>query len=280
MARLKALSIKAAMAKRTITALLMFAIGMPLLLWGGLAYFAFIGFLLLAATWEYVTMESSLGYRSSKPLMVFLVLAVIVARVFFVAIEAMVLTVAVLLLMAYHLYQYETGHEPAAGDFSISVGILVYLGWVGSYLVLLRQLENGGWWLMLTLFCVWLTDTGAYMIGSAYGKHKMSPRLSPKKSWEGYLAGIGSATLIGGFLAFAFSQWGPLHLAIWQGALLGLLIGILTPLGDLGVSMIKRRAHFKDSGTLIPGHGGAFDRIDSWIWAAVIGTIVIRGLFL
>jgi phosphatidate cytidylyltransferase len=156
----------------------------------------------------------------------------------------------------------------------------VYLGWVGSYLITLRNLPNGGWWLMVVLMCVWLNDTGAYMIGSAYGKHKMSPRLSPKKSWEGFYAGVFSSMLVGGYLAFAFTKWGPLQLEIWQGALLGLAIGVLTPLGDLGVSMIKRMAGFKDSGGLIPGHGGAFDRIDSWIWGGVLGFLIISGFLL
>ena len=268
------------MAKRTLTALALFLIGFPLLMVGGLPYFLFIGFLLVAASWEYMNMMRAVEVQTPRVFLLALVLVLIVVRAFFEAAAATTLTLAVMALMAWHLWQYEQGRERAATDFGVSVSILVYIGWVGSYLVLLRGLPNGGWWLILSLFCVWMADTGGYMIGSAYGKHKMSPRLSPHKSWEGYIAGLFSAVLIGAYLAFCFTMWGPLNLQIWQGALLGLLVGTLSPLGDLGKSMIKRMAGFKDSGNLIPGHGGAFDRIDSWIWASVIGYLVIGGWLL
>src|SRR5574341_1407633 len=108
----------------------------------------------------------------------------------------------------------------------------------------------------------------------------MTPRLSPKKSWEGYWAGVFTGTLYGGFFAFAYSTWGPLHVSIWQGTLLGFVLSVMTILGDLGESLFKRQAGIKDSGNLFPGHGGAFDRIDTWIWAAVIGVYWIRWFLL
>jgi phosphatidate cytidylyltransferase len=268
------------MIKRTITSLVMFAVGFPLLLIGGVPYFLFIGFLIISASKEYLDMMKAVDVLSSRVIVLSSVLLVILTRTFAPQWADTVFTLSILLLMAYHLAQYELGREKSALDFSVSVSNVVYLGWVGSYLITLRNLPNGGWWLMVVLMCVWLNDTGAYMIGSAYGKHKMSPRLSPKKSWEGFYAGVFSSMLVGGYLAFAFTKWGPLQLEIWQGALLGLAIGVLTPLGDLGVSMIKRMAGFKDSGGLIPGHGGAFDRIDSWIWGGVLGFLIISGFLI
>jgi phosphatidate cytidylyltransferase len=178
-------------------------------------------------------------------------------------------------LMTFHLIDYERGADHAGLDLGVSLGAMVYIGWVGAYFFDLRQLENGGWWVMFVLPCVWLADIGAFMLGSAYGKHRLAPRLSPKKTWEGYAAGVFTATLVGGFLAFAYTTWGPLHLSIWTGAGFGLVVGLLTPLGDLGESMIKRQAGVKDSGNIFPGHGGAFDRIDSWIWAAVLGYFFV-----
>ncbi len=268
------------MVKRTLTSLAMFAVGFPLLLWGGLPYFLFIGFLLAAAANEYITMMRAKDHQPPRVLLMTLTAGLIIARGFFAEYAGVYLALALMALMAWHLAQYEAGREPASVDFAVSASVLVYLGWVGTYLVLLRQLPNGGWWLMLSLFCVWMADTGAYMIGSAYGKHKMTPRLSPHKSWEGFYAGLASAMLMGAFFAYAFGTWGPLRIAPWQGSVLGLLVGVLSPLGDLGKSMIKRYAGFKDSGNLIPGHGGAFDRIDSWIWAAVIGQLVVTYWFL
>jgi len=263
------------MPKRTVTALVLLLIGFPTLLFGGIPYFIFFGFLLIASAWEYAEIFRVSGSRPARWLILAGVAAVCVARFYQPVLLQPVMTWTVLAMMAYHLLDYERGAEHAGMDFSVSLGALVYLGWVGSYLLALRQIENGGWWVMFVLPCVWMTDTGAYMLGAAYGKHRMTPRLSPKKTWEGFAAGVVSAGLLGGFLAFSYTTWGPLHLPIWQGTVFGLTIGLLTPLGDLGESMLKRQAGLKDSGSIFPGHGGAFDRIDSWLWAAVLGYYFI-----
>ncbi len=198
---------------------------------------------------------------------------IIIARMFFPEFAMPVFAVTILVAMTYHLIAYERGRDQAALDFAITVAGLTYIGWIGSYLFDLRNLPEGGWWFMLVLSCVWLADSGAYSIGRAYGKHKMAPRLSPKKSWEGYAASVFTGMIGGAFFAYAFSTFGNLtgDITIWQGALLGLILGALSPLGDLGESMIKRQSGIKDSSDIIPGHGGFFDRIDSWIWGAVIG---------
>jgi phosphatidate cytidylyltransferase len=108
----------------------------------------------------------------------------------------------------------------------------------------------------------------------------MTPRLSPKKSWEGYFAGVFTAVIVGAFFAYAFSSLGPRPLygliGPLKGALLGLIVGAVTPLGDLGESMIKRLSGMKDSSNIFPGHGGFFDRIDAWIWGAAIGFFIIH----
>ena len=182
-----------------------------------------------------------------------------------------------------HLYAYERGRDHAATDLAATIAGFIYLGWIGAYLVDLRNLPDGGWWLMLVLPCVWGADTGAYIIGSKYGKHKMAPRLSPKKSWEGYVAGIVMGTYVGAIFAWAFNVntfVGRLTISPWEGALLGFVLSVLPTLGDLGESMFKRQGGIKDSGAVIPGHGGAFDRIDSWLWGAVIGVYWIQFFFL
>jgi phosphatidate cytidylyltransferase len=108
----------------------------------------------------------------------------------------------------------------------------------------------------------------------------MSPRISPKKSWEGYAAGIATAMYVGALFAYAYSSLGPKPLygliTPLQGAILGFGISALTPLGDLGESMFKRQSGMKDSSNIFPGHGGFLDRIDSWIWGASIGYYIIR----
>jgi len=263
------------MSKRTITAILLLLIGFPALAWGGVLYFLFVGFLLVVSAWEYMDLFQATGSRPARWLVVGGVLALALARFFLPGAAIPVFTFTSLGLMAFHLVDYERGADSAGLDFSVSLSGLTYIGWVGAYLLDLRQLENGGWWIMFVLPCVWLADTGAYMIGAAYGKHRLAPRLSPKKSWEGLGGGVLSAMLGGVFFAYAYSTWGPLHLPIWAGGLFGLVVGLLTPLGDLGESMLKRQARMKDSGKIFPGHGGAFDRIDSWLWGAVLGYYFI-----
>ena len=194
-------------------------------------------------------------------------------RMFFPQYAQPVFTAAILTAMAVHLIIYERGRDQSALDFGITIGGIVYIGWLGSYLFDLRNLPQGGWWFMLVMFCVWAGDSGAYSIGRAYGNHKMAPRLSPKKSWEGYAASIFTGAHTGALYVWIFKTFGSLNsdIAIWQGAMLGLLLGALPTLGDLGESMIKRQSGIKDSSDIIPGHGGFFDRIDSWIWGAPIG---------
>jgi len=264
------------MLRRTITAIVLLVVGFPVLIYGGFPYFLFIGFLIVAAAWEYVDLFNAMEARPSRWLVVGGVTAIVAARYYLPDEYAVaIFTFITLALMAFHLIDYERGRDRAGLDFSVSVGGLAYVGWVGAYLLDLRQVADGGWWVMFVLPCVWFADSGAYLIGAAYGKHKMSPRLSPKKSWEGYIAGAFTALIGGGFLAYAYSTWGPLALPVWEGALFGLVVGLLTPLGDLGESMLKRQAGMKDSGNILPGHGGAFDRIDSWLWVAVLGYYFI-----
>jgi len=263
------------MLRRTITAIVLLVVGFPVLMFGGIPYFLFIGFLILAAAWEYMDLFYAAEMRPSRWLVMGGVLAIITARYKFPEYAIPVFTFIVLALMAVHLLEYERGRDRAGLDFSVSVSGLAYIGWVGAYLLDLRQVANGDWWVMFVLPCVWMADSGAYLLGAAYGKHPLSPRLSPKKTWEGYAAGVFTALLTGGFLAYAYSTWGPLNLSIWAGASFGLVVGLLTPLGDLGESMLKRQAGLKDSGNIFPGHGGAFDRIDSWLWGAVLGYYFI-----
>jgi phosphatidate cytidylyltransferase len=211
------------------------------------------------------------------------VLVILTARFFFQEAAVAVFVATVFIAMAAHLFAYERGHDNAAVDFGITVTGLVYMGWIGAYILDLRYIvdkELGLWWFFLVLPLVWAADTGAYSIGVTYGKHKMAPRLSPKKSWEGYFGGIFTSVIVGAFFAYAFSSMGPqpLHDLVnpLQGAMLGLLIGALAPLGDFGESMIKRQSGLKDSSNFIPGHGGFLDRIDSWIWGAAIGYFLIH----
>jgi len=230
----------------------------------------------VTASVEYVHIFQTTKYEPSLPLTVGGTLLILFMRTFLPGWAEVAFTGLILLALTVHLFAYERGRDQAALDFVITVGGFTYLGWVAAYIVDLRTLPNGAWWVLVVFPIVWMSDSGAYMIGARYGRHKMFKRISPKKSWEGYLAGIFMGVFYGGFLAFAYTKFGHLQLGIGQGLLLGFVISASSMLGDLGESLFKRFANEKDSGNFLPGHGGAFDRLDSLIWAAVIGFFWIR----
>ena len=148
----------------------------------------------------------------------------------------------------------------------------VYPGLLLSSLVRIRQLDGGGWWIILTLTVTWLNDTCAYFAGRAFGKHKLYERISPSKTWEGAIGGaIGS--VVGAVVVQHF--WIP-QLAPWGAALIGAGAAILGPVGDLSESLLKRAFGAKDSGRLLPGHGGMLDRIDALIFNAPFVLLCAR----
>jgi phosphatidate cytidylyltransferase len=152
----------------------------------------------------------------------------------------------------------------------VMVGGIILVGWLGGHFFLVRRVEHMAWqWTMLAMIATWIADSGAYLVGkflagSLIGKHKLSPHLSPNKTIEGYIGGI----VLGTVITIALGNYFGLPLV---GALiLGLFASAVSPLGDLGISLIKREAGVKDSGVLFPGHGGALDRIDSLVWSVTI----------
>ena len=268
------------MVRRTVTALLLLATILPAVYFGGIPYFLYMSLFVVTASLEYVYIFQTTKYEPSLPITVGGTLLILFMRTFLPGWAEAAFTGLILLAMTVHLFAYERGREQAALDFVITVGGFTYLGWVTAYIMDLRMLPNGAWWVLVVFPIVWMSDSGAYMIGARYGRHKMFKRISPKKSWEGYLAGIFMGIFYGGFLAYAYTKFGHLQLGIGQGVLLGFVISASSIMGDLGESLFKRFANEKDSGSFLPGHGGAFDRLDSLIWAAVIGFFWIRFLLL
>ena len=128
-------------------------------------------------------------------------------------------------------------------------------------------------WLVLMMFVmIWLNDTGAYCVGSLFGRHRLCERLSPKKSWEGFWGGMAFCIIAGAVCCFINNGWSmasegcAISLVKWVG--LGMLVSLMSTWGDLFESLIKRSLGVKDSGHLIPGHGGILDRIDSLLLVA------------
>jgi phosphatidate cytidylyltransferase len=141
---------------------------------------------------------------------------------------------------------------------------VVFIGWGLSHLILLRNLAEGKWYIFFLCFLVWIGDSAAMYVGHSLGQRKLVPTISPGKTWEGAVGGV-----VGGVLAAVLSARLLVpHLLLWQTVVLGLSISVAAQISDLGESLIKRYAGVKDSGGLIPGHGGVLDRIDSLLFAA------------
>jgi len=146
---------------------------------------------------------------------------------------------------------------------------ILYIGWLLSNMVALRGLEDGRNWVFFVLFVTWLSDTAAFFTGRKRGRHKLAPNISPGKTWEGAIGGIGGAIAMS-VLFFTPTPF-QLPLTYWQAIPLSIGVSILGQAGDLVESLLKRNMGVKDSGTLMSGHGGMLDRMDSIIFA---GTLV------
>lgn len=159
-------------------------------------------------------------------------------------------------------------------DAAASVFTIGYLPLLLSTLILLLAQPDGNLRVIYFFILVACSDTGAYAFGSLFGKHKMAPHISPGKTWEGLSGGVVSSMAAGAILGVVMldAQW-------WAGAVIGMLLALAGATGDLVESMLKRDAGLKDMGRIVPGHGGAMDRLDSilvaspFAWAAMLALI-------
>jgi phosphatidate cytidylyltransferase len=147
----------------------------------------------------------------------------------------------------------------------IVAGVL-YIGWMLSYWLNLRILEEGRNWVYLAMLTTFANDTGAFFVGRKWGKHQLAHTISPGKTWEGALGGLISAIIAAIVITIILNFISVFSVKYWQAALLGCLISLFAQLGDLVESLLKRNADVKDAGKLLPGHGGILDRFDSLIF--------------
>lgn len=155
-------------------------------------------------------------------------------------------------------------------EVGVNILAMVYIPLTLTTAVLMRSgMDDGMYLIFLLLIIEWLTDSGAYFIGTAFGKHKLMPRVSPKKSIEGALGGI-AAAVVAALLLNLFTHIAP----YWLIVIIAVVVSVAGQLGDLGESAVKRWAKVKDSGNLIPGHGGILDRFDSMFFAAPVTYLI------
>ena len=260
--------------ERSAIALLLF----PLVAWiiaegSGLFVVSIIGMLAFAA-YEYGSLFRAGGYRPALPLLFLGVIVLVLIRVNFgFEYDYLFLAGISLIAMTWHVVDFERGAPKSGTDFALTLSGILYIGWIGAFFISIRNLPDGLWWFLLSLLAIWLADASAYLFGRRFGRHKLAPRVSPKKTWEGYLAGIGVSIIgsAGLALLWRFGAGPDSGINALSGAIIGGVIGTFAPIGDLGISMFKRQIGEKDTGALLPGHGGILDRIDAWLWSAVLG---------
>jgi phosphatidate cytidylyltransferase len=255
------------MKTRVISALLLLPIGVAIVLIGGGLFDLTIIFIFSLAAYEFVQLMKTGRFGPN--------LVVTIACVWIWLIEAslprlnMSRPALALLLIAALTWQMRQRAGSPTANWALTVAGGIYLGIAGAHFILIRQLNQGQWWLLLTLAGTWLADSAAYLIGRKFGIHKMTPSLSPHKSWEGLVGGMVGSVVFNALLAVVLSQVSNSYLPWWAGAVLGLLGALLGTLGDLSISMIKREVGVKDTGHIIPGHGGVLDRLDSLLFTTV-----------
>ena len=239
---------------------------------GGLAFFAVLAVALLMAGWEFFGMAQHAGYRP----MTWVGLAIIALFLLdgFAHTEPSLMAVfgqeswlqpivTWVLVGTLVIGVFRHGEGWLVG-WALTLGGAFYIGWTGWYAILMRALPpNGLAWTALSLVAAWATDMGAYVIGTRFGKHGFFTKISPKKTWEGAIGGWVCAVIV----VLVLGEF--LSVPIIHRILFGFGLAVAATLGDLAESLMKRQTGVKDSGNIVPGHGGMLDRIDSLLFAAV-----------
>jgi phosphatidate cytidylyltransferase len=252
--------------------------------WQWLFTLAVAGVAVLAG-WEYLGLTKRLG--ANPPRIPVLVALLILFAVNFQWPED---TPAVFGLLGLGMLVYCTFFRAVQGvmaDAAVSIFCLLYTGLALIALPTLRAQSNGASQVTFLLLVVWFGDTAAYYVGRTFGRHKLAPKISPGKSWEGAIGSVagsvGAAGLLlelasyqqhSDFLATVLQRWDMAPLTFpdqpWYWLVLAVVVNVAGQVGDLAESALKRSANVKDSGSLLPGHGGVLDRIDALLLAAPV----------
>lgn len=226
-----------------------------------------IGTVALFALWEFLSMyfpeSSSIGIKGFSCLLTTLLL-VAIDKGLPQALIGCLIGIVALFMVGFFISPATAKHQ--IPDWAIYIFGILYVGLLLSYYILLRHLEHGVALVFFVILVTWLSDTGGFFVGKTLGKHPLAPRLSPKKTIEGLLGGV-LFSVVGAILSqFTFVPF----FSVGQCVMLGIGLALLGALGDLAESAIKRSVSVKDSGTIIPGHGGVLDRVDSLLFTGPV----------
>ncbi|GEM_PF-25124 len=258
--------------QRLVSAIVLIPIVVALAFLGG--WYAFAGGLVALAlgAWELRAMFVHKGWRPHTGMSVALGVVFLLAAIL-PAYRLPLLYVGVcgviIISFALFLWLQRASFEETLRDWALTLATPFYLGWPLALFVALRGAtfgfgSRGFWWTVATCFMVWANDSAALLVGHFFGRTKLSPHISPAKTWEGFAGGLALT------IAAAFVFTAPLHIAWYLALALGVAVTIAATIGDLAESLLKRGTGVKDSGTLIPGHGGLLDRMDSLLFGVMV----------
>jgi phosphatidate cytidylyltransferase len=238
---------------------------------GKLPFLIFIEVLIILGLWEFSALSKA--KNSDVPKILLIILGVFLGISAYVWGEKIFLFFLLAILYSSALFLVIKGKTEGA-TFNLALSLLgfFYVAGLFSYLILLRELSPeasykiGGLWIVYLLLCIWSCDTFAYFIGAPLGKHPLSSRVSPKKTVEGFGGGILGAIAAAFFSHFVFFASAQLKELLIVSA----IVALVGQVGDLTESLFKRDAQFKDTSSIIPGHGGILDRFDSLLFVSPI----------
>ena len=227
----------------------------------------------LFSLWEFYKLQSPRVHSSPLLVMgssVFILFGTSFGLMDLTAILCSISAIAFIALFLEVMRRQVSSESDALASVGATVGGIAYIVLPWTFMMLIRAREHGAMFLLTLFFCTWCCDVAAYFTGSHFGKTPLCSQVSPHKTWEGFAGGAAASFMCGGLLALIFS-FPPLPLL-----LLGLLCGVAGQLGDLGESVLKREAGVKDTGNIIPGHGGMLDRFDSILVNGTLAFVIFE----
>jgi phosphatidate cytidylyltransferase len=264
--------------KRVLTALILIPLVLVLVFLGPKWQWLFtlaVAAVAALAGWEYLGLAERGGAKPPRVAVLVAILALFAGNFEYPDQTAPIFGGLSLGLLVYCTFRSSV--EQVMADAAVSIFCLLYVGLTLIALPALREMSNGPSLLVFLMCVVWAGDIAALYIGRAWGRHKMAPTLSPNKTWEGALGALAASLLVtGGLLGLAalLETWNSAKLSypedVWYWLGLAVVVNVSAQVGDLVESALKRSAGVKDSGNLLPGHGGVLDRIDALLLAAPV----------
>ena len=269
---------------RTLSGAVLLAIVLGAAYGGAYAYGALMLLIIVVGMWEFFNIAAATGARPHRTM------GITAGVVFFLTcfiqwvnpmsvglgadlLIAGVLYFSVLLPLSFVIELFHDSETPVR-NVATTLMAVFYVAYPISLMLFIPGLITGEWTaeaFLFYLFIVWGNDVFAYLTGVSIGKHKMAPRISPKKSWEGFIGGIVGALVMGAIGSFVVGG----GLGLWLG--LAVVVAVTSVFGDLVESMFKREANIKDSGNIIPGHGGILDRFDALLISTPFAFVYLVG---